>query len=349
MASDDLKAHINSPHDFYALLDISPAAQETEIRRAYRKTALKYHPDKVGPSNTVALEKFHLLQIAYDVLSDTAIRELYDNARRAKEAKKERESQMSVRRQEMVRDLERREKEAAKRKRGEMEDAGAAQTELERIREDTKRRRVELQEKRRREAEERWEILYGDGEKEDNAIEPSAPLPRRNDRTPPAETPNESVDVDERSVKVRFPVRSTTDGDGDGDLDDSRIKTIFSRFGDIETVVIVPKTPKELKKHKKQYNTALVVFQTIDGARAAVNDFATISASNHPGKLGLFKEVKWLNGKGEEPVPASRLQENGSASAITMFPSFLDPETIQRMKNADEKRRKAREESENGM
>ena len=91
MASDDLKSHaLNSSQDFYALLSISEGATDSEIRTAYRKTARKYHPDKVG-ANEEALKTFHLLQIAYDVLSDPAIKELYDNARRARQAKAERD------------------------------------------------------------------------------------------------------------------------------------------------------------------------------------------------------------------------------------------------------------------
>lgn len=336
MASDDLKSHINSPHDFYALLDLPTTAQEGEIRRAYRKTALKYHPDKVGPSDAAALEKFHLVQIAYDVLSDTAIRELYDNAQRAKEAKRERESAMSERRQEMVRDLERREMEAAKRKRGEMEEMGTSQTELERIREDTKRRRVELQEKRRREAEERWEILYGD-KKEDTVSEP-VPTEKQGPVTHP---PKESGEMDERSVKVRFLTRSSAEG-GD-DMDDKQIMRIFSRFGEIEEIAILPKALKESKKHKKQYTTALIVFQDLDGARAAVSDFAALSGLENSGNLALFKDVRWLNGKEPESVPSAKSQPKAT------YPSFLDEDMIRRMKNADEKRKKAREDAENGM
>ena len=69
MAESDLKQHINSTTDFYTLLNIPESAQASEIRRAFRKAALDCHPDKVGPSNTAALEKFHLLQIATEVLT----------------------------------------------------------------------------------------------------------------------------------------------------------------------------------------------------------------------------------------------------------------------------------------
>jgi DnaJ family protein C protein 17 len=82
--SDDLKAHAASSQDFYALLDIPSTAAEAEIRRAYRKTALKYHPDKLAKPTPADLDRFHLLQIAYDVLSDPEVRQLYNNAREAR-------------------------------------------------------------------------------------------------------------------------------------------------------------------------------------------------------------------------------------------------------------------------
>lgn len=105
-SNDDLKAHAASNQDFYALLDISPAAAENEIRRAYRKTALKYHPDKIANPTPADIDKFHTLQIAYDVLSDPSVRQLYDNAREARQRKQRERDMMDAAKRKMREDLE---------------------------------------------------------------------------------------------------------------------------------------------------------------------------------------------------------------------------------------------------
>ncbi|KAH0627748.1 hypothetical protein JD844_008034 [Phrynosoma platyrhinos] len=62
--------------DYYKALGIQSGANEDEIKKAYRKMALKYHPDKNKDPN--AEEKFKEIAEAYDVLSDPKKRAVYD-------------------------------------------------------------------------------------------------------------------------------------------------------------------------------------------------------------------------------------------------------------------------------
>jgi curved DNA-binding protein len=63
--------------DYYKILGIDKGADQEEIKKAYRKLALKYHPDR-NPNNREAEEKFKKISEAYAVLSDNEKRKQYD-------------------------------------------------------------------------------------------------------------------------------------------------------------------------------------------------------------------------------------------------------------------------------
>lgn len=63
--------------DFYEILGLSKGASESEIKKAYRKMAIKYHPDK-NPGDAEAEKKFKEAAEAYEVLSDPQKRQRYD-------------------------------------------------------------------------------------------------------------------------------------------------------------------------------------------------------------------------------------------------------------------------------
>src|SRR5438105_9653117 len=63
--------------DYYEVLGVARGAHEDEIKRAYRKLAVKFHPDK-NPNDPHAEEKFKELGEAYDVLIDADKRAAYD-------------------------------------------------------------------------------------------------------------------------------------------------------------------------------------------------------------------------------------------------------------------------------
>jgi molecular chaperone DnaJ len=66
-----------SKRDYYKVLDVPRTATEAELKKAYRRLAMKFHPDR-NPGDQDAEEKFKEAKEAYEVLSDTEKRPIYD-------------------------------------------------------------------------------------------------------------------------------------------------------------------------------------------------------------------------------------------------------------------------------
>ncbi|RBW43798.1 molecular chaperone DnaJ [Psychromonas sp. B3M02] len=67
-----------SKRDCYEVLGVSKTTSDKEIKKAYKKLAMKYHPDR-NPDNPVAQEKFREVKDAYEILSDPEKREQYND------------------------------------------------------------------------------------------------------------------------------------------------------------------------------------------------------------------------------------------------------------------------------
>ncbi|XP_037940279.1 uncharacterized protein LOC119673117 [Teleopsis dalmanni] len=106
-----------SDADLYGLLEINSDANEADIRRAYRKKALKCHPDK-NPDNPEASKLFHELSKALKILTDGAARTAYDKLLNAKKAAELRNQLLDSKRKKFKDDLEQREQDFNKKSSG---------------------------------------------------------------------------------------------------------------------------------------------------------------------------------------------------------------------------------------
>lgn len=75
--------------DYYKILGVTPDADSSTIKKAFRKLAKQYHPDTNGGDARIA-RKFQEINEAYSVLGEEAKRKAYDAERPEKEKKQER-------------------------------------------------------------------------------------------------------------------------------------------------------------------------------------------------------------------------------------------------------------------
>ncbi|PUU81152.1 hypothetical protein B9Z19DRAFT_972520 [Tuber borchii] len=235
--SDAASYATTSETDFYELLELpSSNAPLTPslLRKSYRKASLKWHPDK-NPSPEAA-ELFHLLSIAYDVLSDPATRAAYDNARNARLALKRRNEAFDVNRKRMQEELESRER-GAKRARADGEDAE------ERFRQQLEKLRAEgVELRRKREEAVRAAAAEEEEEKEDKLMSRFSEI--------------------DRTLRVRWKRK------GNQHIDEQHLRSVFSKYGAIQDCVVPLTKPEKEKKLK----SALIVFTSIVAAHAAIHD-----------------------------------------------------------------------------
>lgn len=270
-SATDLKAYATSTIDFYDLLSLPAAFSQHELDRAWRRTALKYHPDKVG-TDIAAAEKFHLAQIGYDILSDSTVKTLYDNARNAREQKERARKMFEGERKRMREDLESREERGTKRAREEED----FEKELQRLAEDGRRRR------RDREAGRRREMMAEEAAANDGSRTP--PTATTQTAVPP-HPPATSVAELDRSVKVRwYPSPSIP-------IDKDRLIALFSRFGKVESAFLMKTKTRRTGplREKKEVATGIAVFASVVGAHTAVED----AKKQAGGEWGCIESVGW--------------------------------------------------------
>ena len=295
--------------DLYLLLDISHEASEKDIKKAYRKKALKCHPDK-NPDDPNAALLFHQLQEALAVLTDTAARKAYDNVLKARKANELRNRQLDEKRKRLKDQLEARESEAAKEVKQKIYDRKSDEeklaAEIERV---MKEGRKELEAE-----QERLQNLIEKEKKNKN------------------ETSSKSTNFEtEASTKLKVRWKSIDKKQSSDNLYTvDSLKSIFSKYGDVNVVVI------------SESSTAVKGSALIE---MAVRTSAEMASSMETGFEQAPLKVKLL----ENSVPsvanihmqANTQNENHAFSSQYTASNFQDHETLvlRKMRQAEERKK----------
>eukprot|EP00898_Chlorokybus_atmophyticus_P001771 jgi/Chlat1/2595/Chrsp178S02446 len=218
--------------DPYKELELDAGAPAPDVKKAFRRLALLYHPDKQRPGKGVspaaAAAKYERVQRAYEFLTDERARAAYDAVLKARADAAQRRTQHSAKRQKLVAELEKREKQFTE-QRDELADAKRRlAAEIARLRRDSLARQ---QQERERAAA---------------AARAAAPAGA-----------NLAAEHIERTVKARW----SRGESGADDYGVERLRAIFEVFGAVEDVVVCTV--------KKKKGSALIVMATSDAARLA--------------------------------------------------------------------------------
>ncbi|KAI8639937.1 hypothetical protein BD408DRAFT_420581 [Parasitella parasitica] len=132
---------MESEADYYQLLGIEITASTKDIKNAYRRKALKVHPDKNPDADAAVL--FHALTQAQDLLLDPKKRSEYDQRHRTRQERLKKKQEMDSKRRHAQDELERREQEAKRAKTDQDQAKAEYEAQLAKLREEGAKRRQE--------------------------------------------------------------------------------------------------------------------------------------------------------------------------------------------------------------
>ena len=300
MPSDDLMEHAKSSTDYYQLLGIEIESSLTQIQRAYRKAALKYHPDKASKDEDpqAIADKFHLLKIASEVLSDAGAKAVYDQGRAAKILKRQNDEALSGFKRKMKEDLEQREEDARQRdgKRpfyGKVETTDAQKRHLQELAKEGEQRRREQTEAKRKAMLDLEKEAERPAQREESDLSVKSTQDRH------------VVDEDgDDTIQVRW-----TQKGSDAAFDENHFRHLFGKYGKIENVIIGQKKGRE---GRSSSGRAMIVFASSKSAIEAVED-----PTPRPDGITAVRLASYAHEKGQKEL--SRNEENIDRSGAATF------------------------------
>ncbi|TKY85356.1 hypothetical protein EX895_005518 [Sporisorium graminicola] len=258
-----MSSSLSEMDDSFRILAIPTTATEAEIKKAYRKLSLRYHPDKAGKDvdPVQAATRFHEINLAYETLMDPAARARAVQSNAEDSAKRERQEQYEGRRRQMAEELERSEKEALQKR----QDADRqARERIAKI--------AELQAESRRLVKRKQDEIEAKAKQKHKAV---ADKRRKDEEQAKADQEPELHPLD-TTVRVQFPSSQLAQLTGLAEasltvpaepLSTPLATTLAKQFGELEHLQIrLPSSGKKLKRELM----ALATFKTLKDAWQAV-------------------------------------------------------------------------------
>ncbi|XP_070698863.1 dnaJ homolog subfamily C member 17 [Pempheris klunzingeri] len=289
--------------DLYGLLGIESTATTKEIKKAYRQKALTCHPDK-NPDNPKAVELFHQLSQALEVLTDAAAKAAYDKICAAKKQAEERNKKLDDKRKKIKLDLETRERQAEAHSQEEVQITRTLEEEIARLREEGSRqleeeqRLVREQIQREREAQQRQ---TGDCTQRYSGLERCS----KSNVTP----------------KLKLKWKCKKDNETNGGYSEDILFRLLQKYGDVLNVIV----------SSKKRGSAVVEFSTMRAAELAVKNESGLS--ENPLK------ISWLEGQPEVAAPASQPGQFMSSQGSLTNERDYESVVMMRMRQAAERQK----------
>ncbi|XP_034078132.1 dnaJ homolog subfamily C member 17 [Gymnodraco acuticeps] len=260
MAKDILKM------DLYGLLGIDITATPKEIKKAYRQKALTCHPDK-NPDNPKAVELFHQLSQALEVLTDAPAKAAYDKICAAKKQAEERHRKLDDKRKKIKLDLESREQQAEAQTQDEAFNTRTLEEEIARLREEGSRQLEEEQRLIREQIQRERETQQTGSYTISGVVKCS-----KTNVTP----------------KLKLKWKCKKDDQTNGGYSQDILFRLLQKYGDVSNVIV----------SSKKKGSAVVEFATVRAAELA--------AKNESGLSENPLKISWLEGQPEVIAPASQ-------------------------------------------
>ncbi|CAH3150148.1 unnamed protein product [Porites evermanni] len=300
---------------YYEILGVSRDSSEKEITKAYRKKALKCHPDK-NPDDPAAVELFHELSKALEVLTDLKAKAAYDAVLKAKERARLRTQALDAKRKKFKQDLEQREDAARVNKENDEMAAKNLQAEIERLREEGSKLLQEQQ-----------ELLKQQLNKEkEGSLD---------------KTSNQDVAP---KLKVRW--KSKKSDLLNGGYSQELLQSLFEKYGEVSYVIVSSKKKGSAIVEFKSLSSAKVALENEQGTSDNPLKISWLEVPTSATDKANSETVPEASNSAKEAMVESKLNEPPCPSESTISDKDYESIVLMKLRQFEERKRLIKEMQE---